>query len=470
MLVQCSRPSGPVVNRLLTTLFVLSFFLGISSQKAWSIPAPQGVQVGSKGKFHPRLYANFGYDSNVFTRSNQSDIRDGSREGNIEGSLFLTIRPGLELDIPTEPVSFYLGGYANYTHFFSASQLSTIAAKADLAVVFFPNSTFSFKIFDNFSRSTGDPYTARDVFDQTLFYYAPGTQTGSVYITHSNTAGIMFTIRPGGGALNLDVGYNFIFGFFPNDNLDNHVHRFHLDVKWNFFPRTAFTFESEFRVVNFAPGFNLSREGSNSDGMPLKAYVGISGQLTERITLRARIGGGYTFMADRSAENLPNDNYGMLTGNIDFTYHFRLTTFLRLGFSHDFDVSPFSNFYHETSGYIEFQSQFGPATRPFNLAIRGSGGYMGFGKIPVTTNIGGGTGTVRFNARDIGADNTIVRGDWFARGQVDFDWYAFPFWMLGITARVAFRNSNTFIVVDNNNQLGLGFIKFEVLFKTEIAY
>lgn len=438
---------------------------------AWSIPAPKGVKIGSKGKFHPRLYFNFGYDSNVFTRSNQSDIRDNSPEGNIVGAPYLSIRPGIELDIPTDSVEFYLGGYANYTHFFPFTNLNTITAKADVSLKVLPKGVFSFEVYNNFSRNTGDATTARDTFAQTLFYYAPGTQTGSVFITHNNTAGVNFNVKPGGGSLLFDFGYAFNFGIYPNTNLDHHVHGFHFNVNWKFFPRTAFTFESDFRIVNFAPGFNTAVDGSNVDSMPLRLYVGMAGQLTERIILRARIGSGYTFAADRSTtDNLPNDNYTMVIGNVDFTYQFRLTTFIRLGFAHTFDYSQFSNFMHETSGYVEFKTQFGPPVRPFQLGIRASGGYLGFGKIPVTVNVGGESGSVRFNSRDINDDDTINRADFFVRGQVDFDWYPFPFWMVGITGKVAFRNSNTFVVVDNNNQLGFGFFKFDVLFKTEVAY
>ncbi len=452
-------------------LLTLCCFFVLPTSTAWPIPAPKGVKIGSRGRFHPRLYLNFGYDSNIYNRSNQSDIRDGSRLGNIDGAPLLSIRPGLELDIPTKSVEFYLGGFANYTHFFPQIPnpiINTITASADLSLRFLPRSPFSILIYNNFSRNTGDNVSAQDVFARTLFYYAPGTQTGAVYITHNNSAGITFTIKPGGGALTFDVGYRFAFGFYPNENLDFNSHNFAFNIRWNFFPRTAFTFDSSFVIKNYAPRFS-SREGTNVDAMPLKAYVGIAGQLTNRILLRARVGGGYTFSADRSAEGLPNDNWGMVVGNIDFTYKFRLTTFIRLGFRHDFNPSQFSNFYNETSGYIEFQTQFG-STRPVVLGIKGNGGYLGYGKIPVNINVGGGTGNVRFNSRNINDDNTINRGDLFVRGDLNLDWYVYPFWMIGINANIDYRNSNTFVVLSNNNQIGFGYIKFQVLLKTELAY
>ncbi len=463
--------SNQMVRQFIYMLAVLCCGVGLMlPSTAWAIPAPKGVKVGSKGKFHPRLYFNVGYDSNVFTRSNQSDIRDNSPEGNIVGAPYLSIRPGLELDIPTDSVNFYLGGYANYTHFFPFSNLNTVTAKADLRLRVLPRSVFSFEVYNNFSRNTGDATTAQDTFAQTLFYYAPGTQTGSVFITHNNKAGVNFFVKPGGGSLLFDFGYDFTFGIYPNSNLDHHIHGFHFNVNWKFFPRTAFTFESDFRIVNYAPNFNTGVDGSNVDSMPLKLYVGLAGQLTERIILRARIGSGYTFVADRTADNLPNDNYTMVIGDVDFTYQFLLTTYIRLGFTHSFDQSQFSNFIHETLGYIEFRTQFGPPVRPFQLGIRASGGLLGFGKIPVTVNVGGESGSVRFNSRDINDDDTINRADIVVRGQVDFDWYPYPFWMIGITGRVVFRNSNTFVVVDNNNQLGFGFLKFDLMFKTEVAY
>jgi hypothetical protein len=466
------RVSSLKINNSLILITLLCLLIFTAPCILWASPLPpQGIKLGSQGSFHPRLFFNTGYDSNVYHRSYQSDIRsqENLRYANITGAPFIGIRPGLQLNLPTNPVGFYLAGYANYSHYFPIQDLSTITAKADLVIQFLAESAFSFAIRNNFSRNTGDLYTASDMFERALYFYRPGTQSGgSSYITHENISNITFKIKPGGDALVFDLGYQFQFGFYPSDQTDHHIHRINLDAKWNFFPRTSFTFESALKIVNFAPRFNFNRISPNNNMLPFKAYVGLVGQLTERIIVTLRAGGGYTFV--QAQANSPDDDYGMLIGNIDFTYKFFLHTHIRLGFRHDFNESFFANFLHETVGYVDFGTKFGPGNRPFTLNIRGDIGYLGYGKIP--SNFGSDTGRVIFNSHDKDENGNVLRKEMFVRGNVDFDWQIFPFWMLGITARIAFHNSNTFYFPSATaiDQIGFGFIKFEAFLKTELAY
>lgn len=455
---------------LKTVLFLLVGFLSLPQSHSWAAPPSKGIKIGSKGRFHPRLYLNAGYNNNIFHRSYQSEIRSapGLPFADIKGAGLLSIRPGLQLYIPSESVVFELGGYANYSHFFNFTTLNTVTAKADLGVTFFPRSVFSVTLKNNFSRSSGDTTSANDMFARTMFNYAPGTQVGSAFITHNNETSLLFSIKPKGGALRFDLGYKFGFGLYPSADLDYHSHNISFDVKWSFFPRTAFTFDSSFKIVNYAPRFNLSQSSANNDLKPLKIYVGVIGQLTDRILLTLRLGGGYSFTS--TAANANVDNYGMLLGNIDFTYKFRLTTFLRLGFRHDFHESGFADYYSELYGYAEFGAQFGQ-TRPFVLSLRGDLGYLLYGKIEPNRTSASGTVTTRFISTSTDADGYLNRKDFMLRGNVDLDWFAFPYWLLGISARLTYVNSNTYFLHDNgNNKIGFGYFEFQAIFKTELAF
>ena len=331
------------------------YIILIPQHNAWTAPPSKGIKIGSNGRFHPRLYLNTGYNYNIFHRSNQSEIRSakGLELARILSDGLFSVRPGLQLHLPSESIIFDLSGYANYSHFFSYSSLNTITAKADIGAVFFPRSIFSVALKNSFSRNTGDTLSADDVFARTLFNYNPGTQLGSAFITLNNTTSLVFSIKPKGGALTFDLGYKFVFGLYPSPDLDYHTHDISFNVKWSFFPRTAFTFDSNFKIVNYAPKFDTTQKSSNNDSKPFKAYVGVVGQLTDRILLTLRLGGGYTFTS--TTANADVDNYGMLLGNIDFTYKFRLTTFLRFGFRHDFHESGFADYFSEL---VDFESPF----------------------------------------------------------------------------------------------------------------
>lgn len=425
-----------------------------------------GIKIGKRGRFHPRLFVNFGFDSNVFHRSYQTSA--GSQFSEIIGAPFLSVRPGLELNFETKSIAFLLSGYANYTHFFSLTSqrtdaLNTVTAKADLEAQFMRDGPVTISLINNFSRNTGDSFTASDIFAQASFYVRPGTQNGAVFITHSNQTSLVLSFKPGGGALTFDVGYTFGLNFYPSSDMDHNNHTFAVGLKWSFFPRTAFTFDGTFNIQNFNPRLDFSQSSSvNNSMMPFKAYVGIIGQFTDRLLLTFRVGGGYSLVTGTSVAAL-SDNYGMVVGNVDLTYKISLTTFFRVGFRHDFGPSVFSNYYHETVGYAEFGSQFGNPLRPFVLNLRADGGFVGFGEISSTLGNG------QFNATTTNANGNFVRGDTMVRGSVKFDWHVFPFWEIGILGRVEFRNSNLFVVI-GNDQVGLGFFKFDVMLNTELAF
>lgn len=426
-----------------------------------------GIKIGQKGRFHPRLFMNFGFDSNVLQRSSRTD--SSSPFAAIESAPYFSVRPGLELKVDTKSVGFLLAGFANYTQFIPLTsssivgRLSNIAAKADLQVQLFRDKPVSITIANNFSRSTGDTQSASDVFARTVYFYQPGSQNGAVFISHNNSTSLGLTFKPGGGALTFDLGYSFSFGLYPSSDLDSNTHGIRGGMKWSFFPRTAFTFDAQFNITNYNPGLDFGKKSTvNNGGKPLKVAVGIIGQLTEKLLLTFRLGGGYTF-SDTTANTALNDNWGMVIGNLDLTYKIQLTTFIRAGLRHDFNPSPFSNFYHETVAYVEFGSQFGPIVRPLVFNIRVDGGFIGYGKI--TPSLGSG----QFISQNPNPDGSFNRRDFMVRASTNLDWHVFKFWMIGLLARFQYQDSDLFIV-QGGNRVGLGFTKFEVMFNTELAF
>jgi hypothetical protein len=457
-----SVPLHTAIPRIAVAL-LLFFALG----SAPSFAKGDGIKIGKQGSFHPRLFLNFGYDSNVLHRSHQSEANSPFAE--IIGAPFLSVRPGLELKLGSKSWDFYVGGFANYSHYFQINgstpiqNINAITAKADVMIQFLKDKPVSVTLANNFGRSTGDSFTAADVFARGIFRNQVGSQNAAAFLALTNSSMLLLSFKPGGGALSIDLGYTFSFGLYPSSDLDYNNHKIAAGVKWSFFPRTAFTFDAEFNIRNFNPRLNFG-QGSpvNNNAMPFKAYVGIVGQLTEKLLLTVRVGGGSTLVQSNAVASL-TDNWSMVVGNIDLTYKISLTTFFKIGARHDFSPSFFSNFFHETIGYLEFGSQFGSLVRPLVFNIRASGGYIGYGGIPST--LGGG----QFNSSSVDENGNLVRGDLTVRANASLDWHVFKVWKIGLLAQFDFLNSNMF-VVQGGTQTGMGYTKFEVMLTTELAF
>ena len=419
-----------------------------------------GFKIGKKGAFHPRLYLNTGFDNNVFQRPSNTTTAIPVRN-----SPFLNIRPGIQLELPTRTISLAVNGYVNYSIYFQESSLNQLTGKADLVVKFFEESPVSVEFANYFSRNSGDFATADDVFVQTLPFYQAGVPVGDTLLTFNNTSKLEFIFQPGGGAFRFDLGYRFIFSIFQNQALDNHKHAMNLGVKWYFFPKTAITFNANFDIVNYAPRFDTSQNtpaaGPSADGMPFRATVGLVGQFTERLALLVNVGGGYTLIDETDQRAVKDasgavENYGMVVGDISLTYNISFTTFVRVGFRHDFHPAAFSNFYHESVGSLEFFSQLSR----FVITLRGEFGYIGFGSSPSQFKI---------NINGSPASPGVTRADLLARALASVDWNVRDWLSFGILGRFVFRNSNASITTSLGN-MDLSFTRIEAVFKTELAF
>ncbi len=460
----CLVPWARLAQWRVVTWLVLCFALG-SAKEAFA--KGDGIKfLGDQGKFHPRLYLDFGFDQNPLRRSSAS--RTTPQLSEIVNSAYFNVRPGLELLINGESVGFNAAGFVNYNHYINGllSNLNQLSGKADLSLELFKNAPVKLLISNLFSRSAGDTYTAEEVFNYLLFQAETGTQRGGAFLSFNNASKIQLTIQPGGKAFTADIGYQIRFGLYPDPNMDFLNQLIYANVKWKFLPKTALLFETSVDIVNYFPQLSLGRSSTLNRGMyPFKAYIGLLGQFTDNLTLTVKIGGGYTFVNEADTggidTSIPKDNYGMVLGSISLTYYFTPTVYLRAGFVHDFYPSMFTNFYHTTAGVVDFAAQF--ATR-FLLKANAMAGYVQYGQIP--TNFRG----VQYNFGRIAASNGNVTPNQFVvSGGLSFDWYIFEWWTLGVQGLLEWRESNGGITADGNF-FDLGFFRITAALKTEIAW
>ncbi len=443
----------------------LCFLLGSAKD---ALAKGDGIKfLGDQGRFHPRLYLDFGFDQNPLRRSSLS--RTSAQFSEILNAAYFNIRPGLELIVNNESVGFNAAGFVNYNYYINnqLSGLNQLSGKADLSLELFKNGPVKLLISNLFSRSAGDTYTAEEVFNYLLFQADTGTQRGGAFLSFNNASKVQLTIQPGGKAFTTDIGYQIRFGLYPDPNMDFLNQLIYLNVKWKFLPKTALLFESNVDIVNYLPQLNLGRGSTLNRGMyPFKAYIGLLGQFTDNLTLTVKVGGGYTFVNEADTGGIdptvPKDNYGMVLGSISLTYYFTPTTYLRAGFIHDFYPSMFTNFYHTTAGVVDFAAQF--ASR-FLLKANAMAGYVQYGQLPI--NFRG--IQYSFNRIPTVTAGNTAPNQFVVSGGLSFDWYIFEWWTLGVQSVLEWRESNGGITVDGNF-FDLGFFRITAALKTEIAW
>ena len=211
---------------LFTLLFILP--LAVMAQTP-------GLKVG-EGAIHPRISVGTAYGTNV---------NRAYKDHNPVSDLILNFEPGIAVNIPSKNVKFLLNLAANYARYMGMKEpdtkdFSNLSARLLTDVVFFPNGPFSIVVNDSFVRSD-DP--ASNSLNQRF---------GNFY----NRAGLLFDIKPGGGALSFQLGGGFKFLYYDNKNdvdyLNNQTVSAGVLIKWKFFPKTALILSADYEKPLYA--------------------------------------------------------------------------------------------------------------------------------------------------------------------------------------------------------------------------
>lgn len=257
--------------------------------------------------------------------------------------LVLHLRPGLRLEAPGAQAAFTGAARLDYARYSGAvadtSGLSFLGVAADAQLAFGKDGPASFTVADHFSRS-----------DRTT---NPSLGLGS--ITDANSAEARLDLRPGGGALEAGLGYAFVFetyefdrrGACPPPTCDatkypgfaSQTHRFSLDARWRFLPKTAFVIEAAVAPRSY------SAASGNVTTAPLRAVGGLAGLLTEKVRLALKAGYANTFAG-------AGQNFAGLVGQVEVGWLPRETATLTLGLSRSAEaVSDVYGWYDDLRAY-----------------------------------------------------------------------------------------------------------------------
>ncbi|MCB9655223.1 MAG: hypothetical protein H6729_13970 [Deltaproteobacteria bacterium] len=282
-------------------------FLAVAVLCGWSVVAEAqsetlGFPLGEKSRLHTKLDLGVAFDSNP----SRLDKSDPGARGDWRG----LIRPGLSVAVPGSEFSLELRSGLTINQFFGVNEgaQTTFGASVGLGLrAGSERSRLAFSVNDSLVRT---PMVLDEVgtvaFDERRFKQ------------WSNQGVAKISLRPGGGALEFNLGYTNGMSFY--DNLPwSMSHGALIEARWRFLPKTVAFFTSNFSF------FSSKREVANNTlkSTPYTAEVGLSSAITARMsaTVQAGIGDALTWQ-DGYFSSLADSNSRTMIGGVQLGYAF----------------------------------------------------------------------------------------------------------------------------------------------------
>jgi hypothetical protein len=291
-----------------------------------------GLKLGDEAILHAGVFADVGYDSNVFYGSANQDT-----------SAVLHVTPRLEItnaerdgSIPTG--TYYdLVGSVDFVRYFSSNDAvtrqSTINPSLGGSAEFSSGQALSLMLSEAFSRYQQAPY-------------APGAPA---IVRDDNMASASLNFAPGGGRLKVMLRYTNLIDKYEGayDIGSNMGNEGVLDIGWRWLPRTTIYAQVAQGAITY---FNSGT--SSSASFPLRTRLGLRGLLTEKLSVN--IGAGYNNAFYSSG--LSPTGFGNVGIVAEVNYIISTLTRAGLGYHHDFVNSPFlGQYYNMDALYGTFQ-------------------------------------------------------------------------------------------------------------------
>jgi len=322
-----------------------------------------GIRTGDL-ELHPGIGAEVGYDSNYFQRATNGESKAGGVGYPVVDTARLRITPSFYVSTltsqrkegapaPPPAVAFNAGAALIYSEFLSNSdklgRSREFGVAADLAAAFAPGRPVGFNLYDNFTR------TVQPSLD-------PDPTTSLDRDTNRAAGELVFT-KPG-GLLDWRFGYAFGFTYFEQplaQQLNNTTHEVYTRGRWKFLPRTALVYDGNLQVINYSQAPN-----GLSDSTPLRTRIGLSGLVTDRMSLLLLAGWGASFYRDRAAAG---EDFDSVIGQAELRFYLTgaapeagtaqpSLSSIAIGFTRDFANSYLSNYYEQDRGYLNVNALF----------------------------------------------------------------------------------------------------------------
>lgn len=363
-----------------------------------------GIRVG-EGRLHPFASVDTHYVVNPGRVSESRRDEVFPDRPNSDG--YVEATGGLEYQLPSPTLELNFLGQASTNQYFEFSEeLSGINALVETDLTGFKGKPFEFRLNAGYIRSQ-----------------QPANQTVLSTVDHNDVkGGAGITIRPGGGALTISADYNIYYQHY-DDSDDNRLvlgdpdlfnqlrQSPSLRIGWKFLPKTSVFAEARMDITRYPD----DDQNVNFDANNLAAYIGISGAITTRLSLLAKIGYGNAF-TDNEVDVLP------LLGQLELGYFVSATAKVKGGFLRRISPQPFFGFVNENTFYTGWNQSFGAV----QLDITGEAGFYEYGDV---RTVGPGSGD-------------DARSDFFVGAGIAIS-YAMTDWLtLGVGNNFELRESN----------------------------
>jgi len=288
-----------------------------------------GLKLGDEAILHAGVFADVGYDSNVFYGSSSQ-----------ETSAVLHVMPRLEItnaerDGSVPSGTYYdLVGSVDFVKYFDFSGQDAINPSLGGTAEFSSGQALSLTLSETFSR----------------YQQAPYAPDAPVIIRDDNMASASLRFAPGGGRLNVMLRYTNIIDSYEGTTYKNGSNMGNegvLDIGWRWLPRTTIYAQVAQGAITY---FNSGSTGSAS--YPLRTLLGLRGLLTEKLSVNIAAGYQNAFYSSGGSPN----GFGNLGALAEVNYSMSTLTRAGLGYHHDFVNSPFlGGYYNMDAIYGSFQ-------------------------------------------------------------------------------------------------------------------
>ncbi len=326
-----------------------TLFLLLISSTAFAAIEDRGISVGA-GKLHPY----YQLEPHFATNPSRKEVVAGTSDMEILNRLGLAI----DADVEKIKVNMDLSGeYDWYLGLQSAAtkRYSDWGLNLNLGMHIAHKRKYSVKIDEIFSRSANA--------------YDPAISSGLSLL--NNNTGLALIMKPGGGALDLILSYNFMLYWYMADGyspeaLQNMRHKVTFQSTWRFFPKTAlnFTVTATPTIYLGNEAGALTEEGSaaypslssykNPNAMPITATIGLVGLMTTHLAFNASVGYGTTILLQKEIDKKADILHAVI-GKLELKYLIKDKGTIKVGYVRDVGPTSLYRFYAKNMWYIGYE-------------------------------------------------------------------------------------------------------------------
>ena len=251
-----------------------------------------GIKFG-EGRLHPYGEVDTHF---VVNPGRLSQERQDADPDSVTSDGLITYTAGLNYELPSPTVELDFESQIFFNQYFQLSELNGFNANVFANLEAYKKKPLSFRATAGYIRSV-----------------QPGNQASFAPLFHNDFTGAVGTsYRPGGGALTLSLDYQVYYQRY-DDNQDNRAllgdpalfnslrQTGAFRTSWKFLPKTSLFLEAFFTQTTFPD----DAQDQNFDAGILEGYVGLSGAISTRLSVLAKVGYGNPFTSQVSTDFIP---------------------------------------------------------------------------------------------------------------------------------------------------------------------